>query len=303
MTEGDIETVDRTIPTQVQRGHLYRSILDCGNSRIHAGDSHTTQVHHHHYYYSSAEPRDVVLLADKRQSDNTRSRGLKRNAAYQGHGLSITDHIQLEKALYSLGELSTIDGHGANTTETANAAMRMADVLDAMRYSRTGHGSGHADDELDRLKLKSLLARRVMVSPAAQHVVKMSKLKVDRATWKRDTMRFRHWIVTLMTRQREYRDESGSEVTESFSRLHIEVRQRDKILVSPINVFFRSSERSDFSLTSCIPPIVFACRLVDADSEVFHALQMDDVGSLKSFYMIAKPRKGTATVTTSRFLL
>lgn len=281
MTEDGIERVDRTFSSPTQKGHLYRNILGSGNSRIHAGDSYTTQVHHHHYYCPSAEPCDVVLLADNRQSDNTRSRGLKRIAAYQGQGLNITDRIQLEKALYSLSELSTADGHGATTTETAKAAMRMADVLDAMRYSRTDCRSGHADDELDRLKLKALLARRVVLNPATQNIVKMSKLKVDRAIWKRDTMRFRHWIVTLMTRQREYRDESGSEVIESLSRLQIEVSDRDKILVSPIDAFFSSSERSDFSQTSFIPPIVFAYRLVDADSEVFHALQMDDVDSLK----------------------
>ena len=249
----------------VRQGHVYSNIVASDNSRVHNGDNHSTQIIHYHSYNISEGP---ISIKRKRLVDDV------------GDEPRFRDHQVLEKALAKLADFSTSIGHQKQNVAASKIAQRISIILDAFKQADNTAGEGHAAEELDKLKYRAILARRVGVNTSAQLANNKTRAKAIEVCRQHDTMEFGHWIITLSTRTVKYRDESGLESIESLSRLELCARHKTQLPTSPVTVLF--GERTDFHESRFIPPTIMAYRPVSKDSEVFALIKNDDIDGFRA---------------------
>lgn len=236
------------------------------SSRVHNGDSYNTQIVYYHSYTTSD---DSYPTAAKR----------KRSVSDSGDAPELRDHHALEKVLAKLADCSTSIGHHKQDDAASKLARRICVVLDALKHSGNATGTGHAADELEKLKYRAILARQVGINNSAQIMATKLHAKAIELSRRNDTVEFGRWTITLTTRTVKYRDEGGIEYIESLARLHLEAFGSSRTSVAPVSILF--GERTDYRESRFIPPTIVAYRRVSIDSEVFHLVSDDDIDGFR----------------------
>jgi hypothetical protein len=132
---------------------------------------------------------------------------------------------------------------------------------------------GHDEDDFENIDNSLIVAKRVDVNTGYRHT---KHAKLTRITRKWDTITFDQWKISLRTSIFDFRDENGTEVVESRSALYLDPLGSGSGL--PFTVRF--GETRLHAAVSFINPVILAYRIVPYRSEVFEAIESDNLADL-----------------------
>ncbi|GAB7325794.1 hypothetical protein MBLNU13_g09883t1 [Cladosporium sp. NU13] len=278
---------------QLVRGHTYSNIISQGQAQVHIGDKHNygdASTHNHTYYLcaSSSEQSSQLLALCGHGGIATNEGELlslkrRRSPNEKEHKHKLDKEESLEHALSKLGKFSKSVQDQRIGKDAKKIVRRIALAIDAVKTQQAGlPGHPNAEPftrmEHDRSDFKNIkknlkITGRVDVNTGFR---RRQSTKLTRAIRKYDKIAFEQWVISLKTLTIESRNSDGTAVIYSLVTLYLEPRVSGSGL--PVTVYF--GETRTHKGVNFINPVILAYRIVPNESEVFEAIEKDDLKGL-----------------------
>jgi hypothetical protein len=272
------------------RGHAYSGISTQGNARIHLGDAYNygdaSNHSHNYYFYSSSTQqslKSLTLCGHGIASTDGDPLSLKRKRYSDAneHRQRLNEEESLQRVLSKLGKFSKSIQDQRIGKDAKKVARRVAVVIDALKtqgnmpqdFKLLDTEEHHDGDDFESIDNSLIVTKRVDINTDFRRT---RHTKLTRIVRKHNRIACEQWDISLRTTNFEFRNEDGTQATESLSSLYLEPRFTGAGF--PVTVHF--GETTVHSAVRFINPIISAYRMVPDVSEVFAVVSNDDLAGL-----------------------